>query len=145
MKLHLLGCAGLLFMPLITGCSDRFELARTTRIERSNVVLSSWQDQRMQDVEKRLARELTERTGWEWKSTASLFFRPSEAPPDTIFLSKTNKVAGGTFAIHVTGKSVVVEAAAMENFDKAIDALLGALVQEDGKFFLTVGTVKPES
>ena len=97
----------------------------------------------MGDIEKRLARELTQRTGWEWE-TSSTPFKPSEAPTDTIFFSMTNKVTGDTFVVHVTARSVVVEAAAIAGFDRAINALLGALVEEDGKFFLSVGTIKPE-
>jgi hypothetical protein len=36
------------------------------------------------------------------------------------------------FAIHVTPRSAVFEAATIEGFDRAIDALLVALTVEDG-------------
>ena len=119
-----------------------FELAKTTRIDGNNIALSSWQAQRLKDVQDRLVRELTQRTGWQWEVTSSLF-RSSGAPADTIFFSKTNKVTGDAFVIHVTRESVVIEAASPEGFDKAVDALLDVLVRKDGKFLLTVGPVKP--
>lgn len=140
--LALVGCTFLLFMPLVAGCSARFELTNTTSVCGDHSRLTSWQSQRLQDVQYRLARELTQRTGREWKVTTTLF-RPSTAPANTIFFSKTNKTAGEAFAIHVTPKSVVVEANAIEGLDKAVDALLGALVQENGRFFLPAGTLKP--
>jgi len=146
MRLNLLCFALLLFVPFFTGCSGRFELTRTTRIDGDDRDLSSWQAQLLVDAQKRLAKELTQRTGWQWEVSAA-FFRPSEAPPNTIFFRKNSKLTGDTFRIQVTRKSVVVEAASTEDFDKAVNALLDALVQEDGRFFLAVGTMAmtPES
>jgi len=141
MRLHTFGVAFLLFMAIAPGCSDRLQLTQTTRIDGDDTGLSSWEAQRLVDSQRRLAKELTRRTGWPWEVSATLF-SPAEAPPNTIFFSKTSRLTADTFRIQVTPRSVVVEAAPYEGFDKAVDALLAALVQENGKFFLPVGQIR---
>ena len=138
MKPHAFGLAFLLLTVLAPGCADRFQLTPTTRIDGNDTNLSSWQAQRLVDAQKRLARELTTRTGRQWEVSA-FAFPPAEAPPNTIFFSKNSKLTASAFRIQVTPESVVVEAARAQNSDRAVDALLDALAQENGRFFLLVG------
>ena len=143
MRSHHLHSTLLLFVPFLAGCSaGRFELTKSTRIHGDDTGLSSWEAQLQADAQRRLAKELTQRTGWQWEVSAT-FFTPAEAPPNTIFFRKNSKLTGEAFRIQVTPRSVLVEAVGTEHCDKAVDALLGALVREDGRFFLPAETIRP--
>jgi hypothetical protein len=142
MRFYLAMISTLCLVIMTAGCSRDFELTKATRLDRQTSGMTTAMGLNLGMAQDKLAKELTERTGWEWQAQATIF-QDGKTPKNTIYLALSPGMKGDGFVVEVTAKSVRIEAGTSKGFDKAIDALLAALVQKDGRFFLPVGTIKP--
>lgn len=132
-----------ILMLAMAGCSHEFRLTPDTGISGNESRLTSAQSMTVTMAQWRLAGELTQRTGREWKPGLHLFGDVSEsgAPKGTIFFMRDNQLPENAFQVVVASDSILVRASSSKGFDLAIDALMKTLQKTDNIFFFPTQTL----